>query len=92
MNIASTTNVSWLRNMKIGKSYVRYFDTHEKLHSAQSSIYKFNHGVGNAREVFLHTRTKVLADTSPGKMIYQLTVSCTSNLKKSLSDECTFTW
>lgn len=82
MNSATTTNTNWLRHMKVGRSYVRYYDSRKLLHSAQTSIYKFNKGLGDGSKVFLRTRTRVLKKADTGKM-FKLSVTCQSNKKNS---------
>lgn len=68
--------------MKVGRSYVRYYDSRKLLHSAQTSIYKFNKGLGDGSKVFLRTRTRVLKKADTGKM-FKLSVTCQSNKKNS---------
>lgn len=73
-----TTTTSWLRAMKVGKSYVRYYDSHEALHSVQTSIWKFNHGLGNDSEKQLSTHSKIWKLHDEERTVYMLFVRCKS--------------
>lgn len=90
-NTSSTTNSDWLRHMKVGRSYVRYYDTRKLLHSAQSCISRFNKGIGRSMDIFLSTRTTTLKRNGAGRA-FKLNVNCMSNKKHSTAYEPEPSW
>lgn len=71
-----TTTTGWLRAMKVGKRYVRYYDAYKTLHSVRTCIWKFNKGLGNMSEMILTTRTEVWKVQDEERTVYMLFVEC----------------